>query len=1077
MPVSSFVSSLEALLKTGNATEHTYRPALTQLFNAVLQGTEAINEPKHTQYGAPDFVIQRGSAPIGHVEAKDIDVQLAQVVVDSDKAEPKTVNSKQLKRYRAALPNLLYTNGLEWHWFVAGQPRLTLPTSIGTWNQKTRQLKVSTSATNDLIGLLQQFAAQKAQIVTTPRDLAQRLAQIARWLDEVISNIFATEAVTGSLHEQLKAFRDTLLPNLKPEEFADMYAQTLVYGLFAARVAQPENQQFSRLTAWSLIPKTNPFLRRMFHEVTAQDLDPRIAWLVDDCARLLAHTDMAAVMADFGKATRQEDPVVHFYETFLAAYDPRLRETRGVYYTPEPAVSYLVRSVDRLLQTRFNKPLGLADPQTVVLDPAAGTGTFLHKVVQHIQANLADQGLAGTWNDYVPHSLLPRLFGFELLMAPYTVAHLKLGLLLKELGYTFAGNERLGVYLTNTLADLPRGQQAFVFAQAIAEEGRQANQVKQREQVMVVLGNPPYSKSSLNQGDWIEALMEEYKKTVRSQETQIQALSDDYVKFIRFAHWRIQQTNQGIIALITNNGYLDGPLFRDMRASLQSDFQEIYILNLHGDTRKGEHVPDSAVDQNIFDIQQGVAIMMLVRRSNHRAACSVKYTDVWGSREQKYQYLAHHDVSSTTWTAIEPNSPHFLFIPVSQHNQQEYNEMYHLYDIFGTGDRSIDDHHRYGAGFVTQQDRFAISYSPDELAQNVAHFLSPDTREDELWEQYSFCSTAQWSYARAKAELQDIDLSASIRRCVYRPFDYRYTMFNRHVCTILRTRIMQHFDQPNMALLTTRRMTRVPYSNIFAADTYPEYKVASHDRNTMVFPLYHYPPAATSRQTSLLDPDAGTAPGGRQPNLSPTLIAEINRRLGWTFVPDGQGDMQQTWGPEDLFHYAYAILHSPTYRTRYAEFLKIDFPRLPLTSDQQLFAALATMGARLVDLHLLRLPGGAGVGGAGGAAILGSPGAHGVSYPFAGTNVVENIAYHGPRDQTPGSITINATQRFVGIDPATWQMRIGGYQPLEKWLKDRKGRTLTTADVQHYLRMVLALRETRRIMAEIDDLIPMWPLP
>lgn len=1101
--VTAFLQQITAQLKTGQATEHSFRPALAQLFTSVLPQIEAINEPKHAQYGAPDFVIQRGHTPIGHVEAKDVDIDLEQAIADSEKPQPKTSNGKQLKRYRAALPNLLYTDGLAWHWFVDGQPRLMLPTVIGVWNPKTKQLKVSTTATHDLTTLLQQFATQTTHTVTTPQDLAQRLAQIARWLDEVINQVFAKEDGTGSLHRQLQAFRDALLPNLAPAEFADMYAQTLVYGLFAARVAQPQNQQFSRLTAWHFIPKTNPFLRRMFQEVTAEDLDPQVAWLVDDCARLLAHTDMSSVMADFGTATQQQDPVVHFYETFLQAYDPKLRETRGVYYTPEPVVSYLVRSVDTLLQTHFNKPMGLADDQTIILDPATGTGTFLHVVVQQIHADLVNQGLAGMWNEYVPKRLLPRLFGFELLMAPYTVAHLKLGLLLSELGYQFGTQERLGVYLTNTIADVPTQQVAFAFAQAIAEEGTQANRVKQSEPVMVVIGNPPYSGHSANKGEWITDLLKGKFEGHRVSsyyevdgaplsERNPSWLQDDYVKFIRFGQWRINRSGAGILAIITNNGYLDNPTFRGMRQSLLHEFDTIYILNLHGNSKKRERAPDGGPDENVFDIQQGVAIALFVKSGQpHSSAANiipttskvlphtlelalpetsaahatVYYADVWGMREDKYAMLNDHDVQLTNWQMLRPSTPFYLFVPQQLDTNLIINQGWSTSAIFPVN----------GWGVKTRKDYLLVDFSRNVLIDRFHDIASLPAST--AISKYEIKQSPHWSFEEAK-KLITGDVRDSIKPILFRPFDTRFVYYEKFMIERgdHRWGLMSHMLLPNISLITIRRseVAGVPH-DYFCGDGLSVLHSISAKEVNFVCPLYLYPRTG-ERQASLLDNEGGTSFDGRQPNLSPQFTADVSAKLHLQFVPDGNGDLQHTWGPEDIFHYAYAIFHSPTYRSHYAEFLKIDFPRLPLTSDRTLFAALVAHGAQLVDLHLLRLPESYGVGGAGGAAILVSPGKQGVSYPLIGTNVVGQVKYYPPLDGAEGYVRINETQRFVGIDPDTWAMQIGGYQPLEKWLKDRKGRTLTTEDVQHYLRMIIALRETRRIMDAIDQLIPGWPL-
>lgn len=1067
MSIATFLQQIDALLKAENATEHSYRPALAQLFNAVLAPAQAINEPKHKQYGAPDFVIQHGASPIGHIEAKDVDVDLEPIINDSEKAQPKSVNGKQLKRYRAALPNLLYTNGLDWHWFVDGKPRLMLPTCIGTWNPKTKQFKTSPNAIQHLTALLDQFAAHDAPTVTTPQDLAQRLAQVARWIDEVINQIFAKEDVGGSLHRQIGAFRDTLLPNLSPAEFADMYAQTLVYGLFAARVAHPTDQHFSRLTAWNFIPKTNPFLRRMFHEVTADDLDPDIAWLVDDCARLLAHTDMSAVMADFGTATQQQDPVVHFYETFLQAYDPKLRETRGVYYTPEPVVSYLVRSVDALLRTRFNKPLGLADEKTIVLDPATGTGTFLHRVVQQIHENLVDQGIAGMWDQYVPQNLLPRIFGFELLMAPYTVAHLKLGLLLGELGYQFGGNERLGVYLTNTIANLPAQQTAFAFAQAIAEEGGQANHIKQSELVMVVIGNPPYSNfGMLNKGDWIRGLLEDYKRDLGEKKIN---LDDDYIKFIRFGQWRIERTGSGILAFITNNSYIDGITHRRMRQSLIQTFTDIYVLDLHGSSKKQERTPDGSKDENVFDIQQGVAISIFVKEPGKTLPGQVHHANIWGSRTYKYQQLLLEDINSTPWVDLSPSTENYFFVPKNMTASEEYLNNPSIIKAFVVQQN----------GIKTDRDALFFDTNFHALNERIRTFYSERALDPDFRDTYRIENSS--SYNLLSRRLKTSFESENVRRCLYRPFDQRWVYYTPRLTSRPAWDVMQHMIHgENIALISSRTVYGSDtWQDIFVTQTVSEFGImASRPGNSApLFPLYLYRSGAdrTYEQTTIIAAEVNIGTSARQPNLAPAFIADVTSKLNLQFVADGMGDLQQTWGPEDIFHYAYAIFHSPTYRTRYAEFLKIDFPRLPLTNDRELFAVLVAKGAQLVDLHLLRLPGFSGVGGAGGAAILSSPGKQGLSYPIQGTNVVEKMQYKASLDEAPGYVVINDIQRFTGIDPETWEMHIGGYQPLEKWLKDRKGQKLTTEDVQHYLRIIIALRETRRIMAEIDSIIPAWP--
>lgn len=621
LALSEYLKQVGTAVQAGNATEHTHRPALKALIESLASGIVATNEPKRVACGAPDFIVTRGQTPLGYVEAKDVDVPLS-----------KTERTPQLKRYLESLGNLVLTDYLEFRWYVGGEHRLTARLATTGANGKLRR---NPGAEEEVRALLEAFLAAEAPTVAKPRELAERMAALARLIRETIEKAFGDEDRGDTLHQQFDGFRRVLLHDLSPEQFADMYAQTIAYGLFAARVNAPQGQRFTREHAAYELPKTNPFLRKMFGYVAGPELDGRIEWAVDDLAELLHRADMAAILRDFGHRTRQEDPVVHFYETFLAAYDPRMREARGVYYTPEPVVSYIVRSVDHLLKTEFGLADGLADTGKVripnpdpkaksstvevhrvqILDPATGTGTFLHGVIDQIHAHLTAQGQAGMWSAYVSEHLLPRVWGFELLMAPYAVAHMKLGLQLRELGYDFRSNERLGIYLTNTLEEAHEMSGLPLFAQWIADEANAANRVKTELPILVVLGNPPYSGISANMSLQMAALVEPYKwvdgKPLGERKHWLQ---DDYVKFIRFGQTRIEQTGHGILAFVTNHGYLDNPTFRGMRQSLMDTFDVIHVLDLHGNTKKKERAPDGGKNENVFDIQQGVAIVLAVKR-------------------------------------------------------------------------------------------------------------------------------------------------------------------------------------------------------------------------------------------------------------------------------------------------------------------------------------------------------------------------------------------------------------------------------------------------------------------------------
>jgi hypothetical protein len=1093
-PITSYIAELQRNFRAGIATEHTYRPGLKAFIEALGSGITAFNDPKRVECGAPDFTVARdtkhGPFTIGYIEAKDIATDLEGIERDATRKNPTTQNGEQLKRY-LTLPNLILTDYLEFRWYVDGQrrmiARLARPIKAD-WLEKERD---GGEGVAQLIG---HFLDHEPPPIAKPRDLALRMARLTHRIRDMIVTAFESGRASDMLRDLHKAFEETLIPDLSIPNFADMYAQTLAYGLFAARVNHGGPQPFRRLGAAAEIPKTNPFLRRLFDTITGAALgDEPYVGFVDDLAQLLHCAGMPAVLADFGKRGVRQDPVLHFYETFLAAYDPDIREMRGVYYTPEPVVSYIVRSLDYLLRTRFGCPEGLADASTIryvrhdeegeereeschrvlILDPACGTGTFLYTVVDLIRGEFVRRGNAGMWSAYVREHLLPRLFGFELMMAPYAMAHLKLGMQLGALDMPEAERadwacdltgERLGVYLTNTLEEAIRKSEVMM-ASFISDEANAAVRVKRELPILVVLGNPPYSKSSANKGQWIERLMETYKRTVRAEETQIQALSDDYAKFIRFAHARIEQTGQGMIGLVTNHAFLDGPLFRDMRKALMDAFSEIYILQLHGDSRKQEVAPAGVKDENVFDIQQGVAISLFVRQSASERAASVRHAELWGTRRSKYAWLSENDVSSTRWTDLTPEGPSYLFVPVRFELREEYDCWPRLVDLFGTGNIQRDAHVAYGAGFVTQQDSFAIAHHPQTLLDNVEAFLDPRNSRELLQERFRFCTTNQWDFDKARKELGKLDLKSLLTPCLYRPFDVRFTLYDKHVATILRSPIMRHLFRDNLALLSTRRVTRPHFTNVFASRQIVEYKAVSHDRNTFVFPLYLYP------EQGALGPEEG-----RRVNLNPAGVRQLEKLVGLAFVAD-RGDLASTFGPEDVFHYVYAVLHSPIYRARYVESLQMDFPRIPLTTDVSLFRTLCSLGAELVALHLMESP------------LLDNLI---TSYPIPGDDIVEKVTYRAPGEPEPGSgkplekgrVYISegkpkegkAGQYFDGVPPEVWNFHLGGYQVCEKWLKDRKGRVLSYDDRIRYQKIVVALQETIRLMGEIDRAIPSWPL-
>jgi predicted helicase len=899
---SQYALTIEKELAAGNATEHTHRPALKALVESLAMGVTATNEPRRIECGAPDFIITRGSATIGYIEAKDVGKSL-------DEAE----RSDQLKRYLASLSNLILTDYLEFRWYVDGERRL--PARLGTLT-KEGKIKRDKAGAQAVAELLDNFLAHKAEAVGTPKELALRMARLAHLIRNLIVNAFQKEPESGSLHAQLSAFRDNLIPDLSVEQFADMYAQTIAYGLFAARCTNSTGKDFTRQNAAYLLPKTNPFLRKLFNHIAGPDLDDRITWLVDDLAQVLAQADMAAILKGFGKRTAKEDPVVHFYETFLTAYDPRVREMRGVYYTPEPVVSYIVRSIDHLLRTRFNRPQGLVDTSTLILDPAVGTATFLYMVVSEIHQAMVRQGQKGMWNDYVTEKLLPRIFGFELLMAPYAVAHLKLGLLLQDTGYQFKSDQRLGIYLTNTLEEAIKRAETL-FAQWITEEANAAARVKKDEPIMVVLGNPPYSVSSLNRGEWIDTILDDYKQGLHEKKLNI---DDDYIKFIRFAQWRIDKTGYGILGFITNNSYLDGLTHRRMREHLLESFSSIYIMNLHGSSRRGEQAPINIKDENVFDIQQGVAIGIFVKEPENTSKRHVHYADMWGSRENKYKALFESDIESTGWQEITPTAPYFFFVPKNLALEDEYSQFHSIREIFVVSQN----------GLKTDRDELFFDFDAKALEERMRIFFGKGYGDD-FKERYRVFPSSSFDI-EGRRDQTAFDAS-NIKKCLYRPFDERYLYYDPKLTSRSAYQVMYHMlERQNLALLACRQQAELGFYHVLCTNQLAECCAVSLKTReiTSVFPLYLYPAEGEMQFEK-----------GRRPNLNPEFIKAVSDKLGLKFVEDGKGDLIDTFGPENVFDYAYAVFHSPTYRTRYAEFLKIDFPRLPLTSDKGLFRALS----------------------------------------------------------------------------------------------------------------------------------------
>lgn len=1053
-----FLKTVEMLHKTGRATEHSYRPAFVDLISGLEDGVTALNEPKRIDCGAPDFIIQHGNIVVGHLEVKDVDVDIRHL---------KGANKKQQQRYLDALPNLVYSNGLDWDFYRDGQ--LLESVTIGSLGGSLSSgIQPSIDQFAKLKSLLENFISQKPISITSPIELAERMAGKAKLIKPVFYNTLVADLESGDDTElvfQYETFKDNLIQDIAPEGFADIYTETICYGMFAARLHDDTLNTFSRHKALDKLPQTNPFLKNLFSYVAGGGLDERIAWIIDDLAGIFRATNVAAIMAGFGKLTGRQDPFLHFYETFLAAYNPSKRKSRGVWYTPEPVVNFIVRAVDEVLQAEFSLSDGLADTSKVkiewdtgqialtkagkpmrhgknaiiekevhrvqVLDPATGTGTFLAEVIKQIAPKI--KGIApGMWSGYVENELIPRIHGFEILMASYAMCHMKLDMVLTELGYKPSNNPpRQSVYLTNSLEEGDSPSYSLPFARWLANEVKLANTIKRDMPIMCMIGNPPYSGISQNMGGWITGLINDYKYVDGEHFGERKHwLHDDYVKFIRLSEELINKNGEGVLGFITNHGYLDNPTFRGMRWHLLQTFNKIWVLDLHGNANKKEQaLGGSKKDANVFDIKQGVAIIIAIKkRDGGDGLARVMRGDLWGTRKEKYEALSEHRLNDSLFKPLETMPPQYPFVKRDWSALGAYQEGVPINEFMPVN----------SSGIVTAKDHLVIDFSAQGLKERISRFADPSKTDDQVRSEFFSHKKAGkyppgdsrgWKLPAARASLCDSAWEADIKPISYRPFDTRAILYRPDMVDWGRFGFMRHMmTGENVALLTSKAHRDNAFAHVFVCKTISEViglspRTAS---NSISFPLYLYP-----------ENDYTT----RQINFDPKLYA----RLQDVAVHPEHGTPNEI----AVFDYIYGVLHCPAYREIYAEFLKSDFPRIPWPTNPDEFWHVSTKGGELRRLHLME------------PSVVGD-----TLYRFTGDgdNVVDTI---GKTSFRGGKVWINKTQYFADVPEVAWSFYIGGYQPAQKWLKDRKGRSLSFDDIRHYQRIIKVLTETNRIMAGI----------
>ena len=1009
-----YVHSISKKFSYEETSEMGYRTDFEILLKGIFEtiNVKRIDHDARAKGGnKPDFVVLKNTIPILYIEAKTIGVSL-------DKIE----SSEQMSRY-FGYANLVLTDYVEFRFYRNGL-RYEEPIKIASFDLKHRTITPLPENYDHVSKSLIDFAQSHKEPIRSGAHLAKIMGGKAQRIRDNVRQFLANESEkNASILKVYDAIKKQIVHDLTPESFADMYAQTLVYGLFVARYYDETPDNFTRREARDLVPKSNPLLRHFFDHIVGADFDVRLEYIVNELCEVFSHANVPELMKQYfsddlwGNTNEGPDPVIHFYEDFLKEYDAELRKKLGAYYTPQPVVRFIVRAVDHILEEEFRLAQGLADTSKLpsgthrvqILDPAVGTGTFISATIRIIYERLIKGGQKGRWPAYVHHDLLPRLHGFELMMAPYTIAHLKLGMAFKKTGF-WKFNNRLGIYLTNSLEESEIRDDLFAdsgFAGSIAEESKEASKIKNRTPIMVVIGNPPYSVSSANKGKWILELIKDYKKNLNEKKIN---LDDDYIKFIRFAEHFIERNKNGIVAMITNNSFIDGITHRQMRKHLLETFDDIYILDLHGSSKKKEKALDGSKDENVFDIQQGVSISIFVRKNVEKKTFgSVYHTELYGVREEKFKSLSESNLQNIEWKKLDYTEPYYFFVPKDFRLEKSYKKGFRIDELFL----------QFNSGIQTKRDGLVYNFTEKELQTIIDDFSILNTFE--LRNKYKIADDGRdWTIKLAKQDIQAE--KGQIVRITYHPFDQRFTYYtgkSKRFMAYPRSPLMKSLLKPNLSLITVRNSRRENENNIFISNTILDKDAVSPFDNSRFFMLYQY-----------------SDDGLKFSNLKKEIVEEIEKFVGKV-------------SPEDIFDYIYAVLHSPAYREKYKEFLKIDFPRVPYPKDSASFKELVKLGTELRSIHLLESP---------------KVSRFMTTYPNAGSDKVDKLFYKD------GNVFINSEQYFGNVPETAWNFYIGGYQPAQKWLKDRKGRTLTNEEIEHYQKIIVALSETDRIMKEIDQI-------
>ncbi len=1030
-----YLEALTSIIQRGDAREESFYSTLENLIKQLSEhfskkNTEITILPRKTEAGNPDFRIWDGAFDIvGYIEAKQPGTNL-------DKIE----TSEQLTRYRETFPNLILTDFYEFRLYRNGEMIDKIQVARPFIAKKLEQTPPIENS-DKFLQLWQRFLDFTLPKAYNSQTLAIELAKRTSFL----ANLILNEELNNNPHSEINgfydAFKNSLIRTLTHKQFSDLYAQTVTYGLFASRTRT--NGHFNRELAFKYIPQSIGILHNVFKFISLGDLSPQMQVIIDEIAQVLNIAEIKKILQEYYKQGKGEDPILHFYETFLAEYDPNIREKRGVYYTPEAVVKFIIEAVNIILKQDFDLPEGLGNEKVKLLDPAAGTMTFPAKAIETAVKEHIDNWGKGDLNNWLRKHILENFFAFELMMASYAIGHLKIGFILEELGLQLVDNERFKLYLTNSLELEEIQQTDLPFMRSLSAESRAANKIKRQENVLVIVGNPPYSGHSANTNDWTERLMKNdiingveiqsyYKIDGKDLgEKNPKWLQDDYVKFLRFAQWKIAQAGFGVVAMITNHSYLDNPTFRGMRQSLMKTFDEIYIVNLHGNSLKKESSPTGEKDENVFDIRQGVAIVILVKKKVASQTKKIFYKDLYGTRQEKNNWLNINNFNKKLYQEIKPKSPYYFFVKRDTEHIQNYLKWQKINEIFPVN----------SVGIVTGRDNFAIANSREELISRLKIFGNLELPDEVIRKTFDLKDTGTWKLKKSRQEFAKIkDFEKLIRPVLYRPFDTRYVWYfnSKILLERIRWNVMRHIIAGENVGIITSRQTHGEFRHVFITTNVTNLNAtgtAGSFGSGYIFPLYLYPDIEKKDLFSDLQENKE-----RQVNINKKIYDKLTKTYG----------AEPT--PEEILYYIYSIFYSNIYRKKYAEFLKIDFPRVPFTKDYKLFKQMTDIGEELAGLHLLK------------SKLLNKT----VSkFEGEGDNLTIKKASYNPENQ---QVFINKNKYFTNIYPELWNYYIGGYQVLSKWLKDRKDRQLTTNEIQHYIKTATALHYTIELQKKIDEI-------